>query len=217
MIKLALVEDNSNQIRSLIAEFEQIDFIELSLCSMSGEEFLSELEKTESLPDFALIDIEMPGLNGIETVKQVRQRFPEIICIMFSVLDDELTLYNAIQAGASGYFLKEDDIELISNYLLQVQEFGAMPFTPRMAQKALQLIKSASIPHSNSTKTILSDRELEILALMADGHNAKTISDKLFVSFHTVRKHMMNIYTKLEVNSKTEAIKVGLKNRWLNI
>jgi DNA-binding NarL/FixJ family response regulator len=216
MIRLALVEDNSSQLKSLIQEFESIDFIELTYCVISGEEFLNELQQTDKLPEFALVDVEMPGMNGIETVLKVREQYPSITCIMFSVLDDELTLFNAIQAGASGYFLKEDDIEQISMHIKQVKEFGALPFTPRMAQKALELIKKGG-PTANSTDTLLSQRELEILQLLAEGDNAQIIADKLFVSFHTVRKHMMNIYTKLEVNSKTEAIKVGLKNRWLSI
>ncbi|TNE73738.1 response regulator transcription factor [bacterium] len=217
MIQLALVEDNSSQIKSLIDEFSSIDFIELGICSMSGEEFLIELSNSTELPDFALVDVEMPGMNGIETVIKIKERFPSITCIMFSVLDDELTLYNAIQAGASGYFLKEDDIEQISQHLKQVKEFGALPFTPRMALKALELIKKATPPPSENADSILSQRELEILQLLSEGHNAQTIAEKLFVSFHTVRKHMMNIYTKLEVNSKTEAIKIGLKNSWLRL
>ncbi|NCQ11605.1 MAG: response regulator transcription factor [Bacteroidetes bacterium] len=216
MITLMVIEDNSTQLKSLIEEFHYIDFIDLVYCFRSGEECISSLPNFSEIPDFALVDVQMPGLSGVETVRQIKAVAPSIQCIMFSVLDDEFTLYQSIQAGASGYFLKEDAIETISHHLKMVKEFGALPFTQRMARKALDLIKKGG-PSIQNEDSVLSSRELEVLQLLAEGDNAQQIADKLFVSFHTVRKHMMNIYGKLEVNSKTEAIKMGIKNRWLNL
>lgn len=216
MITLMLVEDNPTQVKSLIEEFSDIDFIDLERIYRSGEACISDLNNSTSFPDFALVDVQMPGMNGVETVQQIKQIAPSVQCIMFSVLDDELTLYEAIQAGASGYFLKEDEIETISNHLRMVKEYGALPFTPRMAQKALDLMRSGN-PEIPIEKTVLSQREMEILQFLAQGLSAQDIADRLFVSFHTVRKHMVNMYSKLEVNSKTEAVAKGLKNRWISM
>lgn len=215
MVKLAIVED-SIQFRELLNDnLKRQEEISLLFGCENGQEFLNCAEKEKELPDVVLMDVEMPVMDGIEAVEIAHKKYPNIIFIMFSVVDDEETLYKAISAGASGYLLKEEPTDSIAKHIVEAKEHGSVPFTPRMAKKAMEILRSAPVPVKTKENPILSEREIEVLQHLAEGKNSTEIGELMFLSYHTVRKHMSNIYAKLQVGSKAEAVKIGFRKRWL--
>ncbi|HUR29852.1 MAG TPA: response regulator transcription factor [Saprospiraceae bacterium] len=216
-IKLALVDDNFHtrqSIRELLGYSQGID---ICLIAESGAQFLSYLKDVpeNSLPDIVLMDIDMPVLNGIDTVAIAKTIFPHIKFLMLTVYDDEDLLFKAIKAGASGFLLKDEKITVIEQHIWNLFKGIDAPMSPSIAQKALLLInkskwKDAELdddsPHAPFE---VSSREIEVLQLLVDGYNYKDIGDKLFISYNTVKKHVSNIYEKLHVTSKAQAIKVS--------
>lgn len=214
MIKLGLVDDNKELLDLLSFDLDKVKDFEIAIKSENGEQFLREIKALENKPHIVLMDVEMPKLDGISTVQIAKAMYPDIYFIMFSVMDEEETLFKAIRAGAHGYILKEEPIDRIITQLKDVIENGSVPFSPIMATKALNLVKW-SVPPSTGESDQLTDREIEILELLSDGFNSNEIAEKLFISFHTVRKHIRNIYDKLQVRTQAEAVKKGFLSRWL--
>lgn len=156
-------------------------------------------------PQVVLMDIELKGsASGIEGVKIVRNYFPDVKMLMFTVFEDEERIFQSICAGASGYLLKKTPPEEIVKALVEVYEGGA-PMTPSIARKALQLFREKMAPVAEND--MLSAREREILLALSEGFTYQKIADKLFISISTVRTHICHIYEKLQVNSKVEAIR----------
>ncbi|MGB4929476.1 MAG: response regulator transcription factor, partial [Chitinophagales bacterium] len=141
--------------------------------------------------------------------------YPEVKFIMLTVFDDDDKLFEAIKAGASGYFLKDEKITTILEGLKQaIYEEGA-PMSPRIARKTLNLMVNPLVNEKSVTEpSDLSNREMEILKLLVQGSDYKAIAEKLFISPNTVRKHIANIYTKLQVSSKIQLVNLAAKNNW---
>ncbi|CAN5767701.1 response regulator transcription factor [soil metagenome] len=219
-IRIAIVDDNKAN-RSFISERIIYDgTIEVIFNAHDGDHFLQMMKVHSShLPDAVLMDIEMPGMNGIEAVQHGAVLYPAVKFLMLTVLDSDDKIFEAIKAGASGYLLKDEKVSVILNSLHQLIEFGAAPMSPRIARKALDLLSRATLP----TKPVLapqsdfniSDREKEILRLLVDGHDYKFIAEKLYVSPHTVRNHIAHIYHKLHVKTKMQAIKLAASSKLL--
>ena len=136
---------------------------------------------------------------------------------MVTIFDDDEKIFEAIKAGASGYLLKDESGQVISDAIKELIEFGGAPMSPRIARKALNLLMNASITtDKKEEQSELSTREMDILKLMVEGCDYKQVADKLNISPHTVRKHIANIYDKLHVCSKVEAVKIAIRKGWFN-
>lgn len=168
----------------------------------------------ESKPDIVLMDIEMPGMNGIEAVKILKKEFPHIQVLMQTVFEDDERVFDSICAGASGYILKNQlNTKLID--ALQELQFGGSPMSPSIARKVLnkmqqipQLVRNEAPPDYQ-----LTPREKEVLACIVNGLAYKMIADQLNISYETVRSHVKKIYEKLHVASLTEAVAKAINQR----
>jgi len=220
-IKIALVEDNLVNKNTFYQKMHEYKELELSLEASDGHEFLEKMKGLphHQHPQVVFMDLEMPGLNGIETTKLSKALYPEIPIIILTVFEDNDNIFEAIRGGASGYMLKHESNASIRNAIAEVLEYGGAPMSPAIARKTLQLLSSAS-PSGSQAGTILheflSEREREILKHTVNGWDAKRISSQLDISVLTVRKHIANIYIKLHVNSKAQIISLAHKNHWFS-
>jgi DNA-binding NarL/FixJ family response regulator len=164
-----------------------------------------------SQPDVILMDIEMPVVNGIDAVKMVREKFPDVKILMETIFEDDEKIFQSICNGAQGYILKSTPPEEILDAIKDIFEGGA-PMSPIVATKVLKMFKSnlASNAQDNSN---LSVREKEILKCLVEGMSYKLIADACFISIDTVNGHIKNIYKKLHVHSKSEAVAKAIKGR----
>ncbi len=201
-IKVALFDDN-NSLRDSIAMLlsETKDF---SLCGSFSHclDVIDDIDKCN--PDVIIMDIDMPGINGIEGVKIIRKKFPHLQILMFTVFDNDEKVFAAIKAGAGGYILKNASSQQLLAAISEVYNGGA-PMTPGIAKKVLQQFKNI-LPEELKEDYDLSHREKEVLGLLVDGLSYKMIAGKLNITYDTVRAHMKKIYEKLHVSSMTEAV-----------
>jgi DNA-binding NarL/FixJ family response regulator len=205
MIRVAIVED-INRIAETLQEKILLsqDFTIVTRAS-TGKEIIQHLQKNHSV-DVIIMDINMPEMNGIEATAFITNRWPNIKIIMSTVFDDEQNLFNAIMAGASGYLLKDEPPQKIHRSIYEALEGGA-PMSPLIAKKALSMIKTGVPEESKEVIDYgLTERELEVLEHLSKGLSYEQIADNLFISYGTVRKHVENIYRKLKVNNRIEAI-----------
>ncbi len=174
-----------------------------------------KLDMQRSNPDVVLMDIGMSGVNGIEATGFIKKHHPGVKILIQTVFDDDDTIYEAICAGASGYILKENTSPARLIESIQEVNNGGAPMSPGVASRVLQLFqKLAPLPADSTDETAsLSKREKEILDLMKDGHNFHVISEKIYISYETVRTHVRSIYKKLHVNTLNQAIVKALKRR----
>ena len=207
MIHIWLVEDDHIIADSLTRIFSTSESCRISRHFTHAEAYLDYLAK-ERTPDIVLMDISLPGINGIEAVKHTKQIFREIEIIMLTVHVDDQMVFDALCAGASGYLLKNTSTKKIHEAIHEVKRGGA----PMSTQIARMVINSFNSPVSSP----LSEREQEVLSLLCEGKSYKMIADDLFISMDTVRTHIRHIYKKLEVNSSTEAVAKAFKNKWVS-
>ena len=174
--------------------------------ALNGSEILAKLEENHNI-DVILMDIEMPVLNGIETTQVVKQKYPHIKIIMLTAFDNDENIFNAIKAGADGYLLKEINPKDLYEGIKETLNGGAA-MNPSIALKTLKLLRNPlSIENEKDKEDIsLSKREVEVLEQLSTGLSYTVIADHLFLSPSTVRKHIENIYQKLQVHSKIEAV-----------
>ena len=166
----------------------------------SAEEALPHI--IQHPPEIAIVDIKLPGENGIELIKKLRDQGPGILCMVCSYYDDNDFIFSALKNGASGYILKDSQPSDIIESLRELKGGGA-PMSRYIARKVISAFREKKAqPHLSE----LTDRENEVLQLVADGLLIKEVSDRLDISNHTVKSHLKHIYTKLHVNNKIEAI-----------
>ncbi|MGD1846720.1 MAG: response regulator [Salibacteraceae bacterium] len=218
-LAIGLVEDNARLVDSITAVLGCFDHLDLKFVARNGEEALVKTEVYR--PDVVLMDIEMPVMDGVTATRELRERYPEIKVIMLTVFDQEDRIFEAILAGANGYLLKDERPQKLVEALEEAVEGGA-PMSPVIAAKALKLLRvNAPQPAPTASKAdnpyALTRREWEILEWTAKGFNYHQVGTQLFISPKTVRKHIENIYRKLEVHSKVEAVALALKNRWFDL
>jgi len=177
----------------------------------NASDLLHSIKKTK--PDVVLMDIEMPGMDGITASRMIHSRSPEIKILIQTVFDDDDKVFNAICAGASGYVMKNTTPGKLVDSIVEVYNGGA-PMSPGIASKVLNLFqKIAPINKGIEEEDFnLSKREKEILAMMVDGLSFKTIAEKNFIGYETVRTHVKKIYQKLHVASMTEAVVKAIKH-----
>jgi DNA-binding NarL/FixJ family response regulator len=217
MIQLGIVDDNRTYRKSLANQINYQDNIKVVLQANSGQDFLEQMKELDinNHPDIVLMDIDMPIMNGINTVGTSKIIYPKIKYLMLTVFDDNDKIFNAIKVGANGYLLKDENTSNIIKFINEIYENDSVPMSNIIAKKTLQLLSTATIEKTNENhfqENLLSQREIEILNLMAEGKNYKDISEKLFISPNTVRKHTANIYQKLHTNSKVQAISIAKNN-----
>ncbi len=173
----------------------------------SCDEALRNIESDS--PDVLLLDIEMPVKSGIESLRLIKFHHPTVKVLMLTVYGDSEKIFESLRWGADGYLVKKSPKEKLLEAIEQVYDGGA-PFSGEVAQKVLKYFQSTVNQEDASG---LSDREKEVLNALIEGHGTKAIADKLFVSMHTVRFHLHNIYQKLHVNSRAEAVAKALRNK----
>ena len=165
----------------------------------------------EDLPDVILMDIGLPGMDGIEGMKHIKVIAPSVQVIMLTVFDDYDKIFSAICAGANGYLLKSTPVDKIVDSLKEILDGGA-PMSAQIARKVLTMFPQR---HDSYPDHALTPREQGILKLLVEGYIKKEIASQLGLSYHTIDKHMRNIYTKLNVHTRTGAVAKALKERLL--
>lgn len=206
--KIAIVEDNKALRNSFIELFKI--YIDYELVGIFPDANNIEKNIQECNPDVVLMDIQMPGINGIQAVKILKAKFPDLKIIIQTVFEDENYIFEAICSGASGYLLKKSSPD---EYIAAINDVinGGAPMTGSIAKKVLSMFKASHQKLVPATFD-LSEREIEILQHLVKGLGYKMIADKCNISYNTVRFHMKNIYSKLQVESMTEAVSLALKN-----
>jgi DNA-binding NarL/FixJ family response regulator len=224
-MKIAVVDDVPNIRHSLKEKLNSQPDLEVLFTAKHGRDFLEQMQENNNQPDVVLMDIDMPVMDGINTIAHATSIYPQIKYLILTVFDDDEKIFNAIKAGACGYLLKDDKLVNIVEALKMVTEYGGAPISPLIAAKALKLLSTSSLSSKNEAPASeelespgifsISKREKEILSLLAQGLDSTQIAEKLFLSVHTVRKHISNIYEKLHVCSRVQAVKVAIKHNWV--
>ena len=220
--KIALAEDNAVNRNTFIKKLQVSGRMDLVFMAHNGNECLEELKglSHKGLPDVVFMDLEMPELDGIETIRIAKTLYPHIQFIVLTVFDDDAKIFDAIRAGASGYILKHEPAAVLEAAVVEVLQTGGAPMSPAIARKTLQLLSRATenVEEIRPTQDIpvnLTEREKQILHQMVSGWDAKRIAVELQVSVLTIRKHIASIYDKLHVNSRAQVISLAHKNKWL--
>ena len=222
-MRIGLVDDkavNRASIADKIKQFEDLDFC---FIAVNGNDCLEQLKGLpyEKMPQVVFMDLEMPELDGVQTINIGRAMYPEIYFIVLTVFDDDDKIFEAIKAGASGYLLKDESAIALHNAITNVFENGGAPMSAAIARKALDMLSKSQLQTESKTAephlldVLVTEREKEILLFTINGLDAKRIAAKLDISVLTIRKHIANIYQKLHVNSKAQVISLAHKNNWV--
>jgi DNA-binding NarL/FixJ family response regulator len=215
LIKVAIIDDKASNRNILKDKLLRHGHFEITLTAEDGKDFLEQMKNLgeDKLPDVALMDLEMPNMDGVDAIAAGSSFFPSVKFVVLTIFDDEDKIFKAIKAGAFGYLLKDESAENITDTLWQMYESGVGPISPGIAHKILQLVQNNELtvvqkPNANKTKNMfdLTEREREILQLLVDGLSYKEIGTHLNISINTAKKHVINIYDKLHVNSRAQAL-----------
>ena len=211
-IKIAIVDDNAfliNAVKEKLSFFEDLQF---KFSATDGSDLLVKLEDNRNI-DLILMDIEMPILNGIEATDLVKQKYPHIKIIMLTVFDNDENIFKSIKAGADGYLLKEINAQDLHDGILETLNGGAA-MHPSIALKTLKLLRNPlNIENKKEQEDIkLTSREIEVLEHLSKGLSYNAIAENLILSTGTIRKHIENIYKKLQVHNKIEAVQKAQRN-----
>lgn len=213
-IHVAIAEDNDMLAQSIQEKLELFEEdLEFRFRAANAATLLEMLEN-EHLPDVILMDIEMPQMDGIEGTREVKKRYPQIKVIMLTVFDDEEKIFLSIQAGANGYLLKDETPDRITEGIKMIMEGGA-PMSPTIAAKSLNLLRNPIVVDEKEQDSdyALSKRQVEVLEQLSQGLDYQKIAANLYISPATVRKHIENIYEKLQVHNKMQAVQKARRQR----
>jgi DNA-binding NarL/FixJ family response regulator len=218
MIRIGITDDKMVNRKTVSSNLAGAKDMQIVLEAGNGADFLEKMEALapEAQPQLVLMDIDMPVMNGIEAIAIGTVKFPAVKFLVLTVFDDDEKIFEAIQAGANGYLLKDDSATQLIEAISNAMDYNGVPMSPAIARKTLQWMKSGATPAAaEPQKELLTEREIEILKLMVEGHDYKKIAERLFISPLTVRTHTSKIYDKLHVNSKAQAIQVAHKFKWV--
>lgn len=215
MIKVAIIDDKQSNRNIIKDKLLRHGHFSIVLMAEDGKDFIDKMKSlpADQLPDVALMDLEMPNIDGVNAIALGSSFFPSVKFVVLTIFDDEEKIFKAIKAGAFGYLLKDESSENISDMLWQMYENGSGPISPGIAHKILQLVQNNNItliqkpkPAAEAAFFDLTNREAEILKLVVQGMGYKDIGAQLFISPNTAKKHVMNIYQKLHINSRAQAL-----------
>jgi DNA-binding NarL/FixJ family response regulator len=221
MTYIAIVDDKRTIRNALQERFASSDQYKVLFTAENGQDFLEKMMTARKAisPDVVLMDIDMPIMTGIEAVSKAKEVYPNTKFLMLSIFDEDDKIFEAIKAGANGYLLKDEPLEKIKSAIRNLLDDGGAPMSPSIARKALALLMHAKVDVQN-TKDVntddykLTDREKEILGHLVNGLEYKEIADLTSTSPNTVRNHITNIYKKLHVTSKAQAIRMAIHKKW---
>lgn len=207
MIRLAIVEDDA-ELRGMMQEYfeEQENFLcDLVFDSVEG---LFNGIQDNNLPNIVLMDIELPGMSGIQGMKLMKEKYPEVDIVILTVYNDSHRIFDALCAGASGYLLKNSPFSEIKTSLETLYD-GGSPMSPQIAKKVIEYFQPKVARQKESP---LSAKEKEVVVALVDGLSYKQIADRMFISPETVRTHIKNIYKKLHVHTRAELVGKSLRD-----
>lgn len=220
-IKVAIIEDHHIFRKRLAELLSFYDEISLVVISPDAEHLLSYLESDGARPDVLLMDIELPGISGIEATFRIKERYPDMDVIMFTVFENDDRIFESIQVGATGYLLKDEPIEQVVQAIKEVHK-GGSPITPSIARKVMSLLagipKSDAMPEQSKEGNAfvpfdLTPAEIRILEQVVSGKKNKEIADELFLSPWTIKTHIKNIYKKMQVNSRAAVVQLAMRRQ----
>ncbi len=201
MVKVAIVEDDNEIREGLSVLINGSEGFQCVAAYLSAEDALSDLLKKE--PDVVLMDINLPHMSGIECTRKLKELRPDLSIMVLTVYDDDESIFESLKAGARGYILKKTPPAKLLESILELYN-GGSPISSRIARRVVQTFQVLGT--SSEERENLSRRENEILAYLAKGYRYREIAETLFISIETVRTHVRNIYEKLQVRSRTEAV-----------
>jgi len=207
-INVAIIEDHREFRDYLTALISGSEGFECTGSFRSVEDALPKINR--NVPDVILLDIGLPGMSGIEGIRLFKERYPEILLLTLTIHDDDERIFDALCAGASGYLLKKTQPGQLVESVKEAAQGGA-PMSPEVARRVVKLFREIRPPERADYN--LTPHEVRILKLLVEGHNYKTAATKLGVAPTTINFHLQNIYQKLQVHSKTEAVAKALRNR----
>jgi len=216
-IRVMIVDDHALFRRGLMMVLESEEGIDLVAEAEDGEDAIRKAE--EAVPDVVLMDVRMPRVSGIEATRQISEVLPTCKILMLTVSDEEEDLYEAIKAGANGYLLKEISIEEVADAIRAVVQ-GQSLISPSMASKLLSEFNTLARRAEEKQQVPaprLTDRELEVLKLVAQGMSNREIAEELYISENTVKNHVRNILEKLHLHSRMEAVVYAVREKLLDI
>jgi DNA-binding NarL/FixJ family response regulator len=213
MIRVAIADDKLNN-RSILADkLQRNHFFEISFQAVDGEDFLQKMKRLpeDEHPHIVLMDLEMPVIDGVAAIASASSLYPKVKFVVLTIFDDDDKIFKAIKAGACGYLLKEESGPVIIDMLMNLWESGAGPISPTIAYKILQIVQQPPLLNGKNSENLfqLTEREQEILQLLSQGLEYKEIAAKINISPNTVKKHSINVYHKLHVNSKAQALRIA--------
>jgi DNA-binding NarL/FixJ family response regulator len=207
-LKVAIVEDQPRIRESLRILIGGTDGFRCTGEFESMEDALAKI--AGDLPDVALVDIGLPGMNGVDGIRELKKSYPGLTVLMLTVYDDDKRIFDALCAGACGYLLKKTPPARLLECLQEAAGGGA-PMSPEVARRVVSLFREIRPPEDAGCQ--LTPHEIRLLKLLVEGHNYKTAAAELNLSINTIRFHMKSIYEKLQVHSKSEAVAKGLRQR----
>jgi DNA-binding NarL/FixJ family response regulator len=209
-VNIAIAEDNSFALRSILEKLKGYQDLRIRFSAFNGVDLIEKL--ASAVVDIVLMDIEMPVMNGIEATFRIRQQNPRIRVIALTTFDDDEKVFEMVKAGASGYLLKDENSTDIYKAITEIMKGGAS-MSPSIALKVMNLLRNPQPSGREDGGFDLTKREIEVLEQLKNGLTYDSIADNLFISYGTVRKHIENIYRKLEVDNKVSAINIAVRNK----
>ena len=221
MTYIAIVDDKYAIRNALTSRFDDSENFEVLFSAENGEAFLNKMMEARKsiVPDIVLMDIDMPIMNGIEAISKAKEIYPHTKYLVLTIFDDDDKIFDAIKAGANGYLLKDEPVEKIIEAIRTVLDDDGAPMSPSIARKTLELLANAgsySTKNKNSEDESynLTEKEKEVLKYLVEALEYKEIAELTNTSPNTIRNHISNIYKKLHVNSKAQAIRLAINKKW---
>ncbi|MCP4292248.1 MAG: response regulator transcription factor [bacterium] len=211
MIKVIIVEDNETIREGLTLLIDSSPHLECPATFDNCEDMLSKVENL--MPDLVLMDIGLPGMDGIEGVRQLRKLLPEALALMLTVYEDNEKVFDALCAGAGGYLVKNTKPARLVEAIVEAVN-GGSPMSANIARKVVGYFHKSKT-NTEEEKIKITEREREILTEMSRGCSYQQVGDTLFISVDTVRHHIRNIYRKMQVHSQSEAVTKALRKGWI--
>lgn len=199
-IKIAIVEDDEELLKGISSILQMSEETDVIGTFATSEQFMAVIEHIQ--PEITLMDIGLPKMSGIECMRRLKLKHPKMEFLMWTTFEDDEKIFDALKAGASGYILKTATSQQLIQAISELHK-GGSPMSSSIARKVIASFHSAPL---KQTEYNLTNRENEILELLAKGYRYKEIAERLFVSLETVRSHVHNIYEKLQVSSRTDAL-----------